>query len=251
MKKERRPEMRGKLATLGFVQKERKKDRNTSLRDRISEMFNHNRLVISAELFVVVALHALGVKDFPAILFSFPLGWISLWLRKLGWRGVGLRRPTSWLRTLGLGALIGVAWQLIEIWLIDPLMVQLGGGPMDLSQFEPIRGSIPYLATWIIIGWLIGAFMEEMVLRGYMISRFADLLGDNRMGWTVGVLVSSMLFAIGHMNLGTPSVLANFIFALVFAGLYLAAGRNLWLPIIAHGFYNSLVFVLIYLGLYP
>ena len=122
---------------------------------------------------------------------------------------------------------------------------------MDLSQFEPIRGSIPYLVTWIIIGWLIGALMEEMVLRGYMISRFADLLGDNRMGWTVGVLVSSMLFAIGHMNLGIPSVLANFIFALVFAGLYLAAGRNLWLPIIAHGFYNSLVFVLIYLGLYP
>lgn len=224
---------------------------NTSLRDRISKMFNHNRLVISAELFVVVALHALEVKDFPAILFSFPLGWISLWLRKLGWRGVGLRRPTSWLRTLGLGALIGVAWQLIAIWLIDPLLVQLVGEPFDASQFERIPGSVPNLVAWIIIGWLLGAFLEETVLRGYMISRFADLFGDNRTGWTVGVLVSSMLFAIGHMNLGIASVLETFIFALVFAGLYLAAGRNLWLPIIAHGFSNSLIFVLIYLGFNP
>ena len=78
-----------------------------------------------------------------------------------------------------------------------------------------------------------------------MINRFIDLLGDNRIGWTVGVLVSSALFAIGHVNLGIASVLENFIFALVFAGLYLTAGRNLWLPIIAHGFYNSLAFVLI------
>jgi membrane protease YdiL (CAAX protease family) len=31
----------------------------------------------------------------------------------------------------------------------------------------------------------------------------------------------------------------------------LAARRNLWLVIIAHGFYNTLIFVLIYLGLYP
>jgi len=224
---------------------------NINWRDRISKVFNQNRLVISAELFVVVGLHMLEVKDFPAILFSFPLSWISLWLRKLGWRGVGLRRPTSWLRTLGLGVMIGVVYQLIETWLIEPLIVQLGAGPIDLSQFEPIRGSIPYLVTWIIIGWLIGAFMEEMVLRGYLISRFADLFGDNRIGWTVGVLASSMLFAIGHMNLGFPSVISNFIFALVFAGIYLTTGRNLWLPIIAHGFYNSLAFVLIYLGLTP
>jgi membrane protease YdiL (CAAX protease family) len=251
MKKERRPEMRGKLATLGFVQKKRKKDMDTSLRNRISEMFNHNRLVISAELFVVVALHALEVKDFPAILFSFPLGWISLWLRKLGWRGVGLRRPMNWLRTLGLGVLIGVAWQLVEFWIIDPLILQ-GGAKMDLSQFERIPGNFPNLIANILIsGWMFGAFMEEMVLRGYIVNRFVDLLGDNQKGLTVGVLVGSILFAIGHMNLGIGAVIENFMFALVFAGLYLAARRNLWLPIIAHGVCNSMGFVFIYLGLIP
>lgn len=222
-----------------------------SLRDRTALILRQNRLVISAELLVIVALQALEVKDFPALLFSFPLAWISLWLRKLGWRGVGLWRPKSWLRTLGLGVLIGVVYQLIELWLIDPLMVKLGGGPMDLSQFERLPGSIPNLVAWILIGWLLGAFLEEMVLRGYMISRFVDLLGDNRIGWMVGVLVSSVLFAIGHMNLGMASVLENFFFALVFAGLYLAVGRNLWLPIVAHGIYNTLGFVLIYLGLIP
>ena len=216
-----------------------------SLRDRISNVFNNNRLVISSELFVIVGLHALEVKNFPAIFFSFPLGWISLWLRKLGWRGVGLRRPASWLRTIGLGTIIGVAYSLLEFWIIDPLIIQ-GGAPIDLSQFEQVRGNIPNLiANALIGGWMFGAFMEEMVLRGYMINRFVDLLGDNRRGLTIGVLVGSILFAIGHMNLGIGGVIENFFFALVFAGLYLAARRNLWLPIIAHGVYNSVGFVFI------
>ena len=123
---------------------------------------------------------------------------------------------------------------------------------MDLSQFEKVRGNIPNLiANALIGGWMFGAFMEEMVLRGYMINRFVDLLGDNRRGLTIGVLVGSILFAIGHMNLGIGGVIENFFFALIFAGLYLAARRNLWLPIIAHGVYNSVGFYFIYLGLFP
>ena len=222
-----------------------------SLRDRNSNVFNNNQVVISLELVFIVGLHALEVKDFPAIFFSFPLCWTSLWLRKLGWRGVGLRRPSNWLRIVVLGILIGAAWQLLEFWIIDPLILK-GGASIDISQFEKVQGNIPNLiANALIGGWMFGAFMEEMVLRGYMISRFVDLLGDNRKGSTVGVLVGSILFAIGHMNLGIGAVIENFIFALVFAGLYLAARRNLWLPIIAHGAYNSLGFYFIYLGLFP
>lgn len=222
-----------------------------SARERISNVFNYNRVVISLELLVIVGLHALEVKDFPAIFFSFPLCWIFLWLRKLGWRGVGLRRPNNWLRTIVLGVLIGAAWQLLEFWIIDPLILK-GGASIDLSQFEKVQGNIPNLiANALIGGWMFGAFMEEMVFRGYMISRFVDLLGDNWKGLTVGVLVGSVLFAIGHMNLGIGAVVENLIFALVFAGLYLAARRNLWLPIIAHGACNSLGFYFIYLGLNP
>jgi len=220
-----------------------------SLRNRISNVFSNNRVVITCELFVFVGLHMLELKDFPAIFFSFPLSWVSLWLRKIGWRGVGLRRPTNWLRTIVLGVSFGIAYSLLEYWVIDPLIRQ-GGVSIDLSGFEQVQGSIPNLiANALIGGWMFGAFMEEMVLRGYMINRFVDLLGDNRTGLTVGVLVGSILFGIGHMNLGLGGVIENFIFGLVFAGLYLAAGRNLWLPIIAHGVYNTFGFVLIYLGL--
>jgi membrane protease YdiL (CAAX protease family) len=222
-----------------------------SYRDRACMALNQNRWVISAELFVVVALLALELKDFPGILFVFPIVWVMLWLRKLGWKGVGLHRPPSWFRTLVLGALTGVALQLLAIWLIDPLLVQLTGQPFDMSEFHRIQGRLPNLIAYIIIGWLLGAFLEEMVFRGYMINRFTNLFDRRLVGLVVGVLVSSVLFAIGHLNLGISSVVETFLFSLAYSGLYLAAGRNLWLPIISHGVYNMTFFVLVYFGYNP
>jgi membrane protease YdiL (CAAX protease family) len=222
-----------------------------SRRDRGGAVLYDNRLVTSAELFIVTIFQALDALGFPAIFFLFPFGWISLWLRKISWRYLGLRRPISWLSTITIGAITGVVYQLIELWLIDPLLVRLVNEPFDLSQFEAIRGSIPSLVVWVIVAWILGGVAEEMVFRGYLLNRFADLVGHNRAGWVAGALASSALFAIGHAYLGIAGVLENFVCACVFAGLYLAARRNLWLVIIAHGFYNTLIFVLIYLGLYP
>ena len=223
----------------------------TSLRDRISVPFRGNRIFVVGELMIVCGLLALELKDAPGLLLVFPLGWISLGLRKLGWHGVGLQRPASWPRTLGLGVLIGIITQLISMWLIDPWLVRLTGQPFNAEQFARLPGSLPNLVAWILIGWLLGALLEEMVFRGYLLNRFTDLLGDNRLGLTIGVIVASLLFAIGHTNLGITSVLETFIFALIYAGLYLAAHRNLWLPIIAHGVYNTFMFVLLYLGYNP
>jgi membrane protease YdiL (CAAX protease family) len=222
-----------------------------SLRDRVSLALSQNRWVISTELLVVVALLSLELKDFPGILFVFPLVWVSLWLRKLGWKGVGLRAPPSWLRTLALGASTGVSLQLLAIWLIDPLLVQLTGHPFDLSELHGIPGRLPNLVAYIIIGWLLGALLEEMVYRGYMINRFVDLFGSKRIGSAVGVMVGSILFAIGHLNLGIASVVETFLFSLAYSALYLAAGRNLWLPIISHGIYNTTFFILVYFGYAP
>jgi len=217
--------------------------------DRIRLTFRESRLMTSIELFIVMAIRSFELINFPSDLFLFPLGWVSLRLRKFGWRDVGLRRPASWSRVLGLGALIGVTYQLLEFYLIDPFVIWLSGRPMDLSQFDSMQGSIPNLVAWIIIGWIFGGLLEEMVYRGYLLNRLTDVFGNHRIGLIIAATASSALFAIGHINLGIPSVLENFVFALVFAGLYVTAKRNLWLPIIAHGVCNTLGFILIYIGM--
>ena len=99
-----------------------------SRRDRIGAVLYDNRLVTSAELFIVTIFQALDSLGFPAIFFLFPFSWISLWLRKIGWRDLGMSRPTSWLHTIGIAVMVGVAYTAIEIRLIEPLLHQLGVG---------------------------------------------------------------------------------------------------------------------------
>ena len=222
-----------------------------SRRDRIWAVLCTNRLVLSPELFIVTIFQALDALGFPAIFFLFPFSWSSLWLRKIGWRDLGTSRPASWLRTISIAVIIGLVYSVIELWLIEPLLYQLGVGSEDLSNFEGIRDNIPVLMIWIIIGWLIGAFAEEMVYRGYLLNRLADLVGNGRASWVVGLIGSSAFFALGHAYLGMAGILLTFLEACVWASLYLGGRRNLWLPIIGHGTTNTLAFLLIYLGLYP
>jgi uncharacterized protein len=67
----------------------------------------------------------------------------------------------------------------------------------------------------------------------------------------VAAVVSSALFGAVHLYQGVSGVVATGLTGLVFAGLYLATGRNLWASILAHGFMDTAGFVMIYLGVYP
>ena len=220
-------------------------------RENISTVLRNNRLVIAGELLFVTIVQVLEVWDFPSIFVLFPFSWGSLWLRKDGWRDVGLRRPASWPRTIGIGVIAGAVNALIALWLIGPLVDRLGGGKEDLSQYESLSGNIPVLIVWILIGWIIGGFVEEMVYRGYLLNRIAGLFGQNRAGWVIGLLVSSAFFALGHIYLGVSGIIQTFFEACFWAALYLADRRNLWLPIIGHGITNTIAFILMYFGLYP
>jgi len=231
---------------------EKMKSSNLSWRDR-TEVFLENRLLVAAELLVAAILMTLQAFRLisAALVYLFVIGWLSLWLRKSSWRQLGLSGPISWLRTIGIGALVGLLYQAVSIWLIAPLLQRLANEPLDLSQVAAVHNNIPLLIFWLTISWTTAAFGEEMVFRGYLLNRVADLLGHNRVGWVIGLIGSSALFGIGHAYQGITGILDTFLFSCVIATLYLAGRRNIWLPVIAHGVYDTAAFVLIFLGLYP
>jgi membrane protease YdiL (CAAX protease family) len=64
-------------------------------------------------------------------------------------------------------------------------------------------------------------------------------------------VLSSAAFGLAHFDQGWTGVLENAIDGALLAGLYFASGRNLWLPIVAHGVTDSLDSLLIFSGHYP
>ena len=192
--------------------------------------------------------HVVPVSETP---WLFLLGWLSLRLRGLRWSALGLRRPASWLRTFVMALGAAVFLQCFSTFVTDPVMTRLTGHTANLSMFEPLVGSVKWLLLGLGAVWTLAAFGEEMVYRGYLLNRAADLGSGTPAAWAIGLAVVSLLFGLGHLYQGAAGVVDTTVTGLVMGGLYLAAGRNLWLPILAHGLTDTIALVLVFLDLVP
>lgn len=228
-----------------------------SLRDfrsRTSRFFLGSRLLAVIEIFLALLIPVGGLVEiipFSSTPFLLIFGWLMLWLRGIGWRDLGLRRPASWRWTLVMGVAIGIGYQYFSLYVIEPLIARLTGNLPDVSQFAPLVGNKFFLFISIVISWTLAAFGEELAFRGYLMNRIADLVGSSPMGWAISVTLVSALFGIVHLYQGASGMIAITLTGLLLGGLYLATGRNLWLPIIVHGVNDTLGFLLIFLGKYP
>jgi membrane protease YdiL (CAAX protease family) len=61
----------------------------------------------------------------------------------------------------------------------------------------------------------------------------------------------ALAFGVQHVEQGATGVAGNVIGGAVLVGLYWLSGRNLWLPIIAHGVEDTSSLLLLYFGYQP
>jgi membrane protease YdiL (CAAX protease family) len=169
---------------------------------------------------------------------------VLLWARRsrTPWREIGYVRPRSWVRTVAVGILLGVAFKLAMKALVMPL---LGADPVN-HAYHYLAGNTAALpgALYLVI---VGAgFGEETVFRGYFFERLGKLLGTGAAAKTATVLLTSALFALAHYRdqglAGTEQALFT---GLVF-GTILARTGEIWLPMVAHAAFDVAALAIIY-----
>ena len=203
-------------------------------------------LAIVVLIFVADAHHLIPVSKTP---FLFLLAWISLRLRGLRWRDVGLLRFRNWRTTLLLGVGGGILMELIELFLSQPLLIRLTGKQPDLSDFYALRGNLKLTGLALALTWTLAAFGEEMVWRGYLMNRVADLGNRSRLAWAASLVVVNVGFGFAHSYQGITGIIDEGFMGLLLGLLYLAT--NLSVPIVAHGVADTIDVLLLFTGKYP
>jgi len=183
--------------------------------------------------------------------FLFLVAWASLRLRGLRWRDVGLSLPPGWPRLAGLGLAVGVAMWLLEFFVTMPLLQRALGYWPDLTAFNGLVGNATLLAVYLALNWVLAAFGEEAVWRGYALPRAAEFVGSGTRAFVIALVVVNVVFGLAHLYQGPSGVIQATVGGVLLGILYLATGRNLVAPIVAHGVGNSIDFTVMYLGLYP
>jgi membrane protease YdiL (CAAX protease family) len=213
------------------------------------------RIWAGVELVLAVAIIAAGLAGyipFSSTPWLLVVAAVFVQWRGPGWRGVGLSRPQNAARLLAVGVTVGVGYQFLGLYVVEPVTARMTTGELpDVSAFRPLVGDETRLAFWLAMSWTLAAFMEELVYRGWLTTRLAELGRFSTGGWIAGVLGSSGLFGLIHLYQGASGMIATGLTGLVFASVYLATGRNLWASILAHGFLDTAGFVMIYFGVYP
>jgi uncharacterized protein len=203
---------------------------------------------IVALIFVGDAKHLIPISKTPFLLL---LGWISLRVRGLRWRDVGLTSNRSWPRTMALGIGAGLLMEAFELFVSQPLLARLTGKQPDFSDFQAIHGNVKLLSLAVALAWTLAAFGEEMVWRGYLMNRVAGLGRRTRLAWFASLIAVNMLFGYAHSNQGITGIIDEGLMGVILGFFYLGTNRNLSVPIIAHGMADTVDVVWMFIGHYP
>ena len=205
-------------------------------------------LIVVALIFVADAHHLIPLSKTPFIL---AFGWISLRVRGLGWRSVGLERYKNWRMTVVLGVTFGVLLEAFELFVSQPFLIKLLHRQPDLELFRSVHGNFKLMLLFVALSWTLAAFGEEMVYRGYLMNRVADFFNRTRQAWVISLIAVHVGFGLAHAYQGATGVIDEGLMGLLLGIVYLRTGHNLAVPIVAHGMQDTMDFVLIFLGKYP
>ncbi len=156
--------------------------------------------------------------------------------RRQGWPDIGLTLPVPLdllraLIALGLVYLVNMAFMGLILLLFPDVLEDHQDRLFGVAS--SLTAELSLLA--IALAMLFTGFYEEVLARGFLLSRCRRLVG----GVWGPVLISSFLFGLGHAYQGWAGVLQTALIGVVFARLALRWGR-LWPLIIAHGALNTI-----------
>ena len=142
-----------------------------------------------------------------------------------------------------------LAW-LVILLLYSPLADRIAGWfaplPPRLAAFRALKESWLKLAAGIALAWLLGGFLEELLLRGVVLQSVAAAVAG-KIGSiaanAVAILSAAAVAYILHLYQGPRAALIVAQLSALFGVLFVISGHNLWAVIVCHGLYDTIAFV--------
>jgi membrane protease YdiL (CAAX protease family) len=187
------------------------------------------------------------------ILLMVALVYAGLRVRGQRWDHFGLTfrpgAPRDVVRTvlLSLVAFVAAAGLFIAA-AVGVGAVAGGAEEIETTGLEFLQGNLPMLVVTLLVVYVTASFSEEVVYRGFLMHRIAELGAGRRSAWILALGVSSVLFGLAHFTWGAAGMVQTGFMGLGLGATYMLFGRRLWVVILAHGYMDTILLVQMYLG---
>lgn len=169
---------------------------------------------------------------------------VATWLlrrRGSSWSDLGLKKPKSWLRTLGYAALVFIAI-LAAAASFQPLADLFFPDIGTSGRFDFVEGNLAGYLMMLALVWTHGSFFEELLFRAFIITKLDQGLGETWRTGYLAVVLAAIFFGYRHYYYqGMHGALVTGGIGLVLGLIYLKAGKSSLLPLaLAHGVVNTI-----------
>ena len=186
---------------------------------------------------IITILSVISILSIPqyGVILSFIL--VIVYLRRSKNRNelrqsIGLKQPKNTAILIILSAFMGIAIELAMEILVDD------------------SGNVTLFGVWIIIGFVLGGLLEEILFRGFLITRISKFIKVNKFSDLISLFITSILFGLCHLYQGLSGAISTGIIGLIFGIIFLSFNKNLWYSILTHGFVNLTSLTILYFGYY-
>jgi membrane protease YdiL (CAAX protease family) len=190
----------------------------------------------------ILAILAILSGNFLFSPLSAILVLVWVWLSRTPWREIGYVRPRSWIGSLIVGVVLGVAFKFLMKAIVMP---RLGAPPLN-GAYHYLAGNTAALPGMILALIVVAGFGEETFYRGWMFERLGKLLGSSAWAKTLTVVVTTVLFALPHTkDQGLAGAEQALFTGTVFGTVFAVTGR-VFLPMVLHVAFDLAALAMIY-----
>ncbi len=158
--------------------------------------------------------------------FVVPIWWFVVRKYGAGWDKLGLRSFKWTNLAVGFGLVLAVN---IVTGFYAVIIEELFDSPIQ-PDLEPVAEEMALPWLIFLIAVIVAPFVEELFFRGFVFAGFSQ-----RYGWQKAAIISSILFAVGHLQ--PFAIFPLFLLGYVFAYLYQRSG-SIWPGILMHFLVN-------------
>ena len=161
----------------------------------------------------------------------------------LAWSAI-INATPSWPATAG-----AIAWAVAMLALTpvaDWIASRWIRKPPTLDVFRQLQQSKTKLIIGIVIAWVLGAFLEELVFRGVVQQGIEQGLAaslPSPVATVVAIVVAAIGAGVLHLYQGLRAAVIITQLSVLFGVLFVLSGRNLWSVFLCHGIYDTVAFI--------
>ena len=197
----------------------------------LGEMLSKNRVVQLLEIaivflppsLVIIAFHIMSIDNpllfigglWVANVLMIGLIWLGIKLRDDSWNSIGLTLVPTDISAVGWAVLKSIpifVFAVIAFVIGSIVMANIVGIPdaADMNKLGSLLGNLPMLLISLLGVYVVSSFGEEVVYRGFLITRLEKLLpGKHRAAPITALILSSLVFGFAHFECHIPFSLAQ------------------------------------------